>query len=134
MTVLYKEYEVKIKMVQVQWLQPKIKFLVCYNRNFWLVRGGEGDSPHHPSPTCQHVWSLINFKRARNSHPHHNMACFLPLWSKVRILHLGHITDLPVISSMQSRVEKGPSLFQIILCNFLGSSNKPPSMWTCEMN
>ena len=40
LTCAYKEYEVKIKVVQVQWLQPKMKFLVCYNINFRLVKGG----------------------------------------------------------------------------------------------
>ena len=53
---VYKEYQVEIKMVQVQWLQPKIKFLVCYNINFWLVR--EGDSPisrclENPANMCE---------------------------------------------------------------------------------
>ena len=28
---MYKEYEVKIWIMQVQWLQPKIKLLVRYN-------------------------------------------------------------------------------------------------------
>ena len=28
---------------------------------------------------CQHVWSLISFKWARKSHPHHNMTSFLYL-------------------------------------------------------
>ena len=28
---MYKEYEVKIKMVQLEWLQLKIDFLVGYN-------------------------------------------------------------------------------------------------------
>ena len=31
MTCVYEEYEVKIKMVQEQWLQLKIKFLLGYN-------------------------------------------------------------------------------------------------------
>ena len=31
MTCVYKEYEVKIKMVQEQWLQLKVKFLLDYN-------------------------------------------------------------------------------------------------------
>ena len=31
MTSLYKEYEVKIKMVQEQWLQLKMNFLLDYN-------------------------------------------------------------------------------------------------------
>ena len=44
LTCVYNEYEVKIKKVKVQWLQPKIKFLVCYNINFWLV-GGDSSHP-----------------------------------------------------------------------------------------
>ena len=31
MTCVYKEYEIKIKLLQVQWQQLKIKFLVGYN-------------------------------------------------------------------------------------------------------
>ena len=31
MTCVYKEYEVKIKMVQDQWLQLKMKFLLGHN-------------------------------------------------------------------------------------------------------
>ena len=31
MACVYKEYEVKIKMVQEQWLQLKMKFLLGYN-------------------------------------------------------------------------------------------------------
>ena len=31
MTCMYKEYEAKIKMVQEQWLQLKMKFLLDYN-------------------------------------------------------------------------------------------------------
>ena len=31
MTCVYKEYKVNIEMVQEQWLQPKTKFLLCYN-------------------------------------------------------------------------------------------------------
>ena len=31
MTYVYKEYEVKIKMVQKQWLKLKTKFLLGYN-------------------------------------------------------------------------------------------------------
>ena len=34
MTCVYKEYEVKMKMVQEQCLQPKMKFLLGYNKNF----------------------------------------------------------------------------------------------------
>ena len=55
------------------------------------------------------VWRLINFKWARESHLHHNMAVFVPMWSRVRILHIGHTTDPPVIWPMWSGVEKGPS-------------------------
>ena len=68
--------------------------------------------PPHPrqlGKPCQHVRSLINFKKARKSHPHHHITCFLPLCSRVVILHIGHITDPLVIWPMQSRVEKGPS-------------------------
>ena len=31
MTCVYKEYEVKIKMIQEEWLQLKMKFLLGYN-------------------------------------------------------------------------------------------------------
>ena len=31
MTFVYKKYEIKTKMVQEQWLQLKIKFLMGYN-------------------------------------------------------------------------------------------------------
>ena len=31
MTCVYKEYEIKIKMVQQQWLQLKMEFLLGYN-------------------------------------------------------------------------------------------------------
>ena len=31
MTCVYEEYEVEIKMVQEQWLQLKMKFLLGYN-------------------------------------------------------------------------------------------------------
>ena len=31
MIFVYKEYEVKIKMVQKQWLQPKMNLLLGYN-------------------------------------------------------------------------------------------------------
>ena len=35
MAYVYKEYEVKIKMVQEQWLELKMKFLlVCYMKIF----------------------------------------------------------------------------------------------------
>ena len=58
----------------------------------------------------------------------------VPMWSRVGILHTGHITDPPVIWLTWSRVEKGPSryLSQIILCHFFGSSNIttfPVNMW-----
>ena len=33
MACKYKEYEVKIKMVQEQWLQLKLEFLLGYNVN-----------------------------------------------------------------------------------------------------
>ena len=84
---VYKESEVKIEMVGLG------------------GRGGGGDS-HIPlvGKSCQHVWSLINFKWAGKSHPHHNMtSLFIPMWSRVGVLHIGHITDLPVIW------HKGPS-------------------------
>ena len=63
--LLYNEYEVKIRMVQVQWLQPKMKCLVGYNIIFLLV----GATPLIPTSreNYQHVWILINFKRARKS-------------------------------------------------------------------
>ena len=31
LTCMYKEYEIKIKMVQEWWLQQKMKFLLSYN-------------------------------------------------------------------------------------------------------
>ena len=31
MTCVYKEHEIKTKMVQDQWLQPKMKFVLGYN-------------------------------------------------------------------------------------------------------
>ena len=31
MTSVYREYRVKIKMVQEQWLEPEMKFLLGYN-------------------------------------------------------------------------------------------------------
>ena len=53
----------------------KKTFLVRYNINFWLMGGVEGVSP--PISTIRenpaNMWRLINFKRARKSHPHHNM-------------------------------------------------------------
>ena len=38
-TCVYKKQEVKIEMLQMQWLQTKLKFLVHYNVNFWLAAG-----------------------------------------------------------------------------------------------
>ena len=56
-----------------------------------------------------HVWSLINFKWARGGHPNHNMtSVFVPLGSRVRILHIRHMTEPPVIWSLWSCLEKGP--------------------------
>ena len=86
-TCIYKEYEVKVKMV-----------------SWWWWGGGAIDPPSRggdpPSPIpqegkfCQHVWSLINFKWARKTHPHHNLtSLFIHMWSRVGILHIGHITD-----------------------------------------
>ena len=40
MTCVYKEYKVKIKMVQEQWLQLKLKFLLGYNINIAADREG----------------------------------------------------------------------------------------------
>ena len=40
MTCVYKEYNVEIKMVQEQWLQPKMKFVLSYNINISLFSGG----------------------------------------------------------------------------------------------
>ena len=31
LTCVYRKYEIKIKMVQEQWLQLKTKILLCYN-------------------------------------------------------------------------------------------------------
>ena len=36
MTYVYKKYEVKIKIVQEQWLQLKMKFLLGYNMKFFI--------------------------------------------------------------------------------------------------
>ena len=72
LTCVYKESEVKTKMVQVQWLQPKMKFLVHQNK--FLAGGGDSSHPHQYGKPSQHVWSLINFKRARKSLPHHNIS------------------------------------------------------------
>ena len=63
--LLYNEYEIKIRMVQVQWPQPKIKLLVGYNIIFLLV--GATPPIRTSRENYQHVWSLINFKRARKS-------------------------------------------------------------------
>ena len=69
----------------------------------------------------------MHVKWARGSRPRHNMtSVFVSIFSKVEILlHIGHITDSPVIWPMWNRVENGPSwyLSQIILCHFLGRSN-----------
>ena len=50
-----------------------------------LTWPGWGTPPIPPvRKLCQHVWSLINFKWARKSHPHHNMtSLFIPMWSRV---------------------------------------------------
>ena len=54
MICVYKEYEVKVKMVQEQWLQIKVNFLLLFNGGgggeliCGLVEGGEstgGDFP-----------------------------------------------------------------------------------------
>ena len=42
MTFAYKEYEVKIKMVQEQWLQLKMKFLLDFNMKIIIEWGGWG--------------------------------------------------------------------------------------------
>ena len=39
---MYKEYEIKIKMTQVQWLEPKMKFLLGYNVKIVILWGGGG--------------------------------------------------------------------------------------------
>ena len=44
MTCVSKEYEIKTKMVQEQWLQLKMTFLLG-SIDFWLV----GELPHLPS-------------------------------------------------------------------------------------
>ena len=41
MTCAYKKYEVKIKMVQKQWLQLKINFLLCFNIKIVIYGGLE---------------------------------------------------------------------------------------------
>ena len=40
MTCVYKEYEGKIKMVEEQWLQLKMKFLLGYNMKIVIYWGG----------------------------------------------------------------------------------------------
>ena len=46
MICVYKEYEVKVKMVQEQWLQIKVNFLLLFNGggggriNLWFGGGG----------------------------------------------------------------------------------------------
>ena len=40
MTFAYKEYKVKIKMVQEQWLQLKMKFLLDFNMKIIIEWGG----------------------------------------------------------------------------------------------
>ena len=42
MTFVYKEYKVKIKMVQEQWLQLKMKFLLDFNMKIIIEWGGWG--------------------------------------------------------------------------------------------
>ena len=42
MTFAYKEYKVKIKMVQEQWLQLKMKFLLDFNMKIIIEWGGWG--------------------------------------------------------------------------------------------
>ena len=66
------------------------------------------------APACPWlVWSfndVIDVKQARWSHPHHSMtSLFVPMWSRVGILHIGYSIDPPVILPMCNRVEKGPS-------------------------
>ena len=40
---MYKEYEIKIKMTQVQWLELKMKFLLGYNMKIVILWGGGGE-------------------------------------------------------------------------------------------
>ena len=42
MTCVYKAYEVQMKMVQEQWLQLKVKFLLSYNMKIVIKWGGGG--------------------------------------------------------------------------------------------
>ena len=111
LTCGYREYEAKIKMVKVQWLQPKIKFWLRYN-NFLAVRG-HSSHPHQkgrPQRPHQHVWSFINLKIARKSHPHHSMTSAFSLsGAGSEIVYKGQITDPLVIWLMHNKVEKGPS-------------------------
>ena len=44
MTFAYKEYKVKIKMVQEQWLQLKMKFLLDFNMKIIIEWGGWGST------------------------------------------------------------------------------------------
>ena len=77
------------------------------------------------------VWSLINFKWASGGHLHHNMtSVFVPTWSRVEQLRIGHVNDPPIIWPMW----KGPS--QLFVPNYyvplLGSRNMTTSyvnMW-----
>ena len=97
LTCVYKEYEVKIKMVKVQWLQLKVKLLVGYNmkiviyygvwpqvdgskKNFFGGGGGELSKFLAGRKVYHYVWRLINFKWTRKSHPHHNMTSVFVLF------------------------------------------------------
>ena len=44
MNCVYKEYEIKTKMVEEEWLQLKIKFLLGYNMKIFTERG-RGNEP-----------------------------------------------------------------------------------------
>ena len=69
MTYVPKEYEIKTKMVQEQWLQLKVTFLLGYNlgnfsrwggwKNFWLVGETPPITPSRENPECWSYWFHI---------------------------------------------------------------------------
>ena len=75
------------------------------------------------SPACPwHVQSLINLKWASGSHPHYNMtSVFVPMWSRVGVLHIGHVADLPVRN--REKMDHYDYLSQINFYYYLASSN-----------
>ena len=81
-------------------IQTYIKLLLkysCYTRKIMLCGCPRTMSQCIPLDAPD-MWSLINFEWDRGGHLHHNMSSiFVPTQRKVGILHIGHITDPPVI-------------------------------------